>query len=382
MKKGSATKQQPRIADEIKRLEKLRKSRKDVTIFTSPITTIITFIYVIQDGAISAISYLLSHRKLMVLLLSTILFSLGLYLSPGAHQAHITEIERTIMLGIWWVGLGVLSSIGLGTGLHTFVLYLGPHIAKVTLTATECNTINFDETGPNSFVCPPGEGEGVTYLEILQKVQMEALLWGIGTAIGELPPYFVARTARLSGMRMEQDEESSNSLMGRLKNYVPSIVNNMGFFAILLFASIPNPLFDLAGITCGHCLVPFWKFFGATLIGKAFFKAHLQTIFVITVFHKEHLQQVVELVEYYIPFLQGKIHAIFDKERAKLHRSGPALNEPSSKTMLQWAWDAVLISMLAYFIISIIHSSVQEYLVKKDDAEIERLKKKKQLKHK
>ena len=39
---------------------------------------------------------------------------------------------------------------------------------------------------------------------------------------------------------------------------------------------IPNPLFDLAGITCGHCLVPFWTFFGATLIGKAIIKMHIQ----------------------------------------------------------------------------------------------------------
>jgi vacuole membrane protein 1 len=37
--------------------------------------------------------------------------------------------------------LGVASSIGLGTGLHTFVLYLGPHIAKVTMVANECNSI-------------------------------------------------------------------------------------------------------------------------------------------------------------------------------------------------------------------------------------------------
>jgi len=34
--------------------------------------------------------------------------------------------------------LGVASSIGLGTGLHTFVLYLGPHIAKVAMVATAC----------------------------------------------------------------------------------------------------------------------------------------------------------------------------------------------------------------------------------------------------
>ena len=47
-------------------------------------------------------------------------------------------------------------------------------------------------------------------------------------------------------------------------------------YPILHLFSIPNPLFDLAGITCGHFLVPFWTFFGATLIGKAVIKMHIQ----------------------------------------------------------------------------------------------------------
>ncbi len=46
------------------------------------------------------------------------------------------------------------------------------------------------------------------------------------------------------------------------------IIKRVGFWGILLCASIPNPLFDLAGITCGHFLVKFSTFFGATLIGK------------------------------------------------------------------------------------------------------------------
>jgi len=45
---------------------------------------------------------------------------------------------------------------------------------------------------------------------------------------------------------------------------------------VSVFIQIPNPLFDLAGITCGHFLVPFWTFFGATLIGKAVIKMHIQ----------------------------------------------------------------------------------------------------------
>ncbi len=32
--------------------------------------------------------------------------------------------ERYLLWCLWWVGLGVLSSVGLGTGLHTFLLYL------------------------------------------------------------------------------------------------------------------------------------------------------------------------------------------------------------------------------------------------------------------
>ena len=58
-------------------------------------------------------------------------------------------------------------------------------------------------------------------------------------------------------------------------------------------ASIPNPLFDLAGITCGHFLVPFWTFFGATLIGKAVVKMHIQKFFVILAFNESLLNTAV-----------------------------------------------------------------------------------------
>jgi len=40
----------------------------------------------------------------------------------------------------------------------------------------------------------------------------------------------------------------------------------------------PNPLFDVAGILCGHFLVPFGTFFGATLIGKSLIKNSIQVL--------------------------------------------------------------------------------------------------------
>jgi membrane protein YqaA with SNARE-associated domain len=119
--------------------------------------------------------------------------------------------------------------------------------------------------------------------KVLLQVQLEAVLWGLGTTLGELPPYFVSRAARLSGQRVKEfddlmnpEESGSTGLFDLLKRWTILRFHEFGFFTILLFASVPNPLFDLAGIMCGQFLVPFWKFFLASLIGKALIKTHIQ----------------------------------------------------------------------------------------------------------
>jgi len=37
---------------------------------------------------------------------------------------YVDSVWKQLVWCAYWVGLGVLSSIGLGTGLHTFLLYL------------------------------------------------------------------------------------------------------------------------------------------------------------------------------------------------------------------------------------------------------------------
>jgi hypothetical protein len=54
---------------------------------------------------------------------------------------------------------------------------------------------NCSDFGPPLF--QPLDGLRVPLSSILPQVQIEAVLWGIGTAIGELPPYFISR----AGMR-------------------------------------------------------------------------------------------------------------------------------------------------------------------------------------
>lgn len=185
---------------------------------------------------------------------------------------------------MWWIGLGVASSIGLGTGLHTFVLYLGPHMAKVTMASNECNYV--PDLLPSRWKfeyfhsCPEYNGPvTLSSFEIFKSVILEASLWGLGTAIGELPPYFISKAAALSGKKADElselEQEMDNSLFGRAKKLLYVNLKKHAFIVVLLAASIPNPLFDLAGLTCGHFLIPFATFFGATFIGKAIIKVSI-----------------------------------------------------------------------------------------------------------
>ena len=64
------------------------------------------------------------------------------------------------------------------------------------MAATSCNSLDFETTGPNAFKCTVNAaGESPSLWSIFMKVQMACFLWGAGTAIGELPPYFMSRAA-------------------------------------------------------------------------------------------------------------------------------------------------------------------------------------------
>jgi hypothetical protein len=57
--------------------------------------------------------------------------------------------------------------------------------------------------------CDPSNvsADHVTFITVFFAVSLEAFLWGAGTAIGELPPYFVARAASMAGGQSEELEE-------------------------------------------------------------------------------------------------------------------------------------------------------------------------------
>ena len=177
----------------------------------------------------------------------------------------------------------------------------------------------------------------------------------------------MARAARLSGKSVEEldeleAEDPDAGVLGqwlhRGKRGAFWVVSNLGFFGILLFASVPNPLFDLAGITCGHFLIPFATFFFATLIGKAFVKAQLQTVTVAFVFSKHHVENIVALVGRAVPALKAPLEAYIEAEKARFHRSHDAAAHGASWT--EMVSQTVLVTMLLFFGVSIVNSVVQQ----------------------
>lgn len=49
----------------------------------------------------------------------------------GIAEPFVLEAEAWAQYVVWWVGLGVLSSVGLGAGMHSGLLFLFPHMLKV-----------------------------------------------------------------------------------------------------------------------------------------------------------------------------------------------------------------------------------------------------------
>lgn len=57
--------------------------------------------------------------------------------NAGRHTEELGKVELWFWYTVWWVGLGILSSIGLGTGMHSGLLFLFPHMLKVTVSSVK-----------------------------------------------------------------------------------------------------------------------------------------------------------------------------------------------------------------------------------------------------
>lgn len=82
------------------------------------------------------------------------------------------------------------------------------------------------------------------------------LISALGATIGELTGYLAGSSGRV----IINKEERLVKVEGWMRKY--------GLWTIFVLATIPNPLFDLAGMVSGAGRIPVWKFLLVTLLGK------------------------------------------------------------------------------------------------------------------
>ncbi|ONK75348.1 uncharacterized protein A4U43_C03F15900 [Asparagus officinalis] len=165
----------------------------------------------------------------------------------------------------------------------------------------------------------------------------------------------------------------------QIKRWFLTHSQHLNFFTILLLASVPNPLFDLAGIMCGQFGIPFWKFFLATVIGKALVKTHIQTVFIISVCNNQLFQWVENEFIWVLDHIPG-FASLLPSIIAKLHNlkqkfmSAPVPD--TAQKAKQWnlsftlVWNTLIWLMILNFFLKIVTSTAQRYLKKQQELEI------------
>ena len=484
------------------------------------------YIYPLFFYFYSTLSTIVQRYQISIPLLGFITVTFYVLENPPERFASVATIIREEgSFALYWIILGVLSSIGLGSGLHTFVLFLGPHIMRIANIAILHGSTDFTGkiqsyftwpengwdigalaqafspsyavdawdlhthrliTNNNITTCLQQQSHNehdlpldttcqtmiandlsepeVSFFAIVIKVWWACFLWGFGTSLGELPPYFIALAAARAGTALDElneiaqlekdieedkkeeeqkkakvtdktnnkrskskttkqtketiDDDSSTtmndsvvaahphhhaSFVDRAKVWVFECVKQYGFWAILVAASIPNPLFDLAGLTCGTFGVSFWTFFGATFIGKAVIKVSIQAFFIIAItkygpilfefFRTFAPASIAQLITNFEKNFERSQHCVCVQETSftdceiccvrDFHAKGSsnecislcnlagtpdahncASSGKGSNSIISDLWGYFLTLMILWFVSTLIQSLVSEYLVR------------------
>ncbi|MFC2028473.1 DedA family protein [Chloroflexota bacterium] len=148
------------------------------------------------------------------------------------------------ILALFFVILITIAVYRYSSEIKEFSTYGYPGIFIVTLLA-------------NSTVFFPAPGVALVFsLGSVLNPMLVALVASLGGSLGEISGY-------LAGF-------SSQVIIDRMDIYkkVEPFIHKYGGFAILVFAAIPNPFFDLAGIAAGGLKMPVRRFLLFCWIGQ------------------------------------------------------------------------------------------------------------------
>lgn len=207
------------------------------------------------------------------------------------------DLTSYLLIALYWVTLGVFSSIGFGTGLQTGMLFVIPKIISIynnNLYENEndnhiCLTNHsiYSNTSDNHSIYDniTNDCDYNLIIKVYIKCIPFVFLWGLGTALGELPPYLIAYNIDI------KDKLKTNNLYNmfgsnkeKIKEYVDWSIGKLkknSFITIVILSSWPNAFFDMCGIASGFVKLSLLEFLIPTIIGKAFIKINAQLILIL-----------------------------------------------------------------------------------------------------
>lgn len=349
------------------------RSAHEIKIYTYPKLCLSLFLEVLLEYLKStATSLFRSPTIRFVLLPSLFILLLLTFILPFFGITVFFLFWLEIRWTSWWLVLGILSSIGLGTGMHTGVLFLFPFIAEVCLAASACQSLDFATHGPGRFECTT-MGTGYSFFGVFCKIWWPSFVWATGTSVGEIPPYLIAFARAEAGKQNREVEEARNQNHGtwdfvsRAHAWTLGVVEKYGFWAVVALSAWPNAFFDMCGITCGAFQMPFWTFLGGVWVGKAWIKVQMQAIFFITIFSDAFLHYVLLTFKNYIPLLHDFLRDFLNETRESL-KSGD--DSDRHTPWIQYLWQWFILFFTCWFALSCIENLAQarwKKLRKKND---------------
>lgn len=176
-------------------------------------------------------------------------------LAAGAGALVLVPSIALLILPIW---------VDLSEGRFATLGYGGVFVANLASTATVFIPVPGLTAAGQTLINDQGAAQNDVF-----RVILFGLAGGTGMALGEVTAYAagavgseVAREGRL------QAPQPVRPLVEGAIRGVDWLMDHFAFVTLMVLSAIPNPAFELAGITAGAVRMNFWRFMGAVLIGK------------------------------------------------------------------------------------------------------------------
>ena len=188
------------------------------------------------------------------------------HLPKSSRGRIILALVVALLVMVPSVGLLLLPVFGvdLSEGRFATLGYTGVFIANLASTATVFIPVPGLTAVGQALINDQGAIQNNVF-----GVTAVGLVGGTGMALGEVTAYAagavgseVAREGHFEAPRLVRP------VVQRVVRWIDWLMARYGFLTLLVLSAIPNPTFELAGITAGAVRMNFWRFMIAVLIGK------------------------------------------------------------------------------------------------------------------